>query len=104
MARAIVGFDGAQLIRYPQAWFLCGEWTGGDEAPAARCLIYSYFAEAPRVGADECMERVEGLGAGCDEEQPSHWFRRTAASARMAARVLFSASPGEQEHLAAVRH
>ena len=30
------------------------------------------------MGVDECMERVEGLGAGCDEEQPSHLSRMAA--------------------------
>ena len=30
------------------------------------------------MGVDECMERVEGLGAGCDEEEPSHLSRMAA--------------------------
>ena len=31
------------------------------------------------MGVDECMERVEGVGAGCDEEQPSHLSVEMAA-------------------------
>ena len=30
------------------------------------------------MGVDECMERVEGLGGGCDEEQASHLSRMAA--------------------------
>ena len=32
------------------------------------------------MGVDECMERVEGLGARSEEEQPSHLSRMAAGN------------------------
>ena len=93
VARAVFRFDGAQLIRHSEAGLICCKWTGRDEAPAARCLIYSYFAEALRVGVDQGVQGVEGVGGGCDEEEPSH----LCLMAGMAAGVLEAIETRDEE-------
>ena len=63
VALFIIGFYGAKVVRYPQRCFVGLERLRRDKAPAARCLIYSYFAEASRVGVDQGVQGVEGVGA-----------------------------------------